>query len=101
MRSCSSASTRRTLISLRLSRRIGAAASHERSSIGSRRTARTAGTFVIALELRATSRAAYAFYSALGYRETGRVPGYYQGVEEAIRMTRDLRIGCVTRAPKS
>ena len=64
-------------------------------------TARTAGTFAIALELRATSLAAYAFYSALGYRETGRVPGYYQGVEEAIRMARDLRICCVTRAPKS
>jgi ribosomal-protein-alanine N-acetyltransferase len=65
-------------------------------------SARTAGTFVIALELRATSAAAYAFYSALGYRETGRAPGYYQGVEEAIRMARDLRIDCgVTRAPKS
>jgi ribosomal-protein-alanine N-acetyltransferase len=64
-------------------------------------TARTAGTFVVALELRATSGAAYAFYSALGYRETGRVPGYYQGVEEAIRMARDLRVDCgVTGAPK-
>jgi ribosomal protein S18 acetylase RimI-like enzyme len=64
-------------------------------------TARTAGTFLIALELRATRRAAHAFYSALGYRETGRAPGYYQGVEEAIRMARDLRVDCsVTRAPK-
>jgi len=65
-------------------------------------TARTAGTFLVALELRATRRAAHAFYTALGYRETGRAPGYYQGVEEAIRMARDLRIDCsVTRAPKS
>jgi ribosomal protein S18 acetylase RimI-like enzyme len=65
-------------------------------------TARTAGTFVVALELRTTSAAAYAFYSALGYRETGRVRGYYQGVEEAIRMARDLRVDCgLTRAPKS
>jgi ribosomal protein S18 acetylase RimI-like enzyme len=57
-------------------------------------TAVTAGTFVIALELRATSGAAHAFYSALGYRESGRVPGYYQGVEDAIRMARDLRGDC-------
>jgi len=65
-------------------------------------SARTAGTFLIALELRATSTAAYAFYSALGYRETGRAPRYYQGVEEAIRMARDLRVDCaVTRTPKS
>jgi [ribosomal protein S18]-alanine N-acetyltransferase len=54
-------------------------------------TAFTAGTFIIGLELRATNDAAYAFYSALGYRELGRVPGYYQGIEPAIRMARDVR----------
>ena len=54
-------------------------------------TAFTAGTFIIGLELRATNEAAVAFYSALGYRELGRVPGYYQGVEPAIRMARDVR----------
>jgi ribosomal protein S18 acetylase RimI-like enzyme len=63
-------------------------------------TAVTAGTFVIALELRATSAAAHAFYSALGYRETGRAAAYYQGMEDAIRMARDLRINDgVLRAP--
>jgi ribosomal-protein-alanine N-acetyltransferase len=63
-------------------------------------TAVTAGTFVIALELRATSAAAHALYSALGYRETGRAAAYYQGVEDAIRMTRDLRVNDgVLRAP--
>lgn len=56
-------------------------------------TALTAGTFVIGLELRATNQGAFAFYSALGYRELGRVPGYYQGVEQAIRMARDVRTG--------
>ena len=55
-------------------------------------TAVTAGTFVIALELRATSAAAHAFYSALGYRDAGRAAAYYQGMEDAIRMTRDLRV---------
>ena len=49
--------------------------------------------FIIGLELRATNEAAFAFYSALGYRELGRVPGYYQGVEPAIRMARDVRTG--------
>ena len=32
----------------------------------------------------------------LGYRELGRVPGYYQGVEPAIRMARDVRAGSGT-----
>jgi ribosomal protein S18 acetylase RimI-like enzyme len=56
-------------------------------------TALEAGTFIIGLELRATNHAAFAFYSALGYRELGRVSGYYQGVEQAIRMARDVRTG--------
>lgn len=54
-------------------------------------TALTAGTFIIGLELRATNEAALAFYAALGYRELGRVTGYYQGIENAIRMARDVR----------
>ena len=54
-------------------------------------TALTAGTFVIALELRAANVGARAFYAALGYQETGEVPGYYQGVEAAIRLKRDIR----------
>jgi len=56
-------------------------------------TALTAGTFIIGLELRATNQAAFKFYAALGYRELGRVSGYYQGVEQAIRMARDVRTG--------
>jgi ribosomal-protein-alanine N-acetyltransferase len=55
-------------------------------------TALTAGTFVIGLELRAENREAQDFYRALGYREIGHVPGYYQGVEAAIRMERDVRV---------
>jgi ribosomal-protein-alanine N-acetyltransferase len=54
-------------------------------------TAAVAGTFVIRLETRAGSRGAQGFYEALGYRQTGRVSGYYQGVEDAIQMARDLR----------
>jgi [ribosomal protein S18]-alanine N-acetyltransferase len=54
-------------------------------------TALTAGTFVIGLELREGNAAARAFYGLLGYRELGQIPGYYQGVENAIRMVRDVR----------
>ena len=51
-----------------------------------------AGTFLIELELRAGNHSARAFYESLGYRETGRLPGYYQRIEDAVRMARDLRI---------
>jgi [ribosomal protein S18]-alanine N-acetyltransferase len=54
-------------------------------------TALTAGTFTIGLELRSENAGARAFYAALGYRELARIPGYYQGVEAAIRMQRDVR----------
>jgi ribosomal-protein-alanine N-acetyltransferase len=56
-------------------------------------SARVAGTFLVQLELRATNAGARAFYESLGYRETGRVPGYYQRLEDAVRMARDLRVG--------
>lgn len=55
-------------------------------------TALTAGTYLIGLELRAQNQAARDFYCLLGYREVGRVPGYYQGIEAAIRMERDVRV---------
>jgi [ribosomal protein S18]-alanine N-acetyltransferase len=55
-------------------------------------TAVTAGTFVISLEVRANNEAALRFYRAFGYQERGALPGYYQGVEAALRMERDLRL---------
>jgi ribosomal protein S18 acetylase RimI-like enzyme len=54
-------------------------------------TALTAGSFIIGLELREGNTAARGFYRALEYRELGQIPGYYQGVESAIRMSRDVR----------
>ena len=54
-------------------------------------TALTAGTFAITLELRSGNGEARAFYRALGYREVTEIPGYYQGMESAIRMVRDVR----------
>jgi ribosomal-protein-alanine N-acetyltransferase len=56
------------------------------------RSALEAGTFDITLEVRAVNHAAQAFYLALGYEPTGRIERYYQGVEDAIRMRRDLRM---------
>jgi ribosomal-protein-alanine N-acetyltransferase len=50
-----------------------------------------AGIFTVNLEVRATNRPARRFYSRLGYRELGESPGYYSGVENAIKLTRDLR----------
>jgi len=50
-----------------------------------------AGIETINLELRATNGAAQGFYRALGFKETGYVPGYYRGVETALRMSRDIR----------
>ena len=36
--------------------------------------------------------ATIAFYERLGYRQLGRVDGYYQGRESAVRMGRDLGV---------
>lgn len=50
----------------------------------------TAGTFKIELEVRAGNEAAQLFYRCLGYGTIAHLPGYYQGVEAALRMGRDL-----------
>jgi ribosomal-protein-alanine N-acetyltransferase len=55
-------------------------------------TALTAGTFIVGLELRALNEPARELYRALGYREVGLIPGYYQGIEAAVRMERDVRV---------
>jgi len=43
--------------------------------------------------VRAARLGARAFYERLGYRALGRIAGYYQGREDAIRMGRDLSLG--------
>jgi ribosomal-protein-alanine N-acetyltransferase len=52
--------------------------------------AMTAGIFSVTLEVRAANREALCFYERMGYRAQVRLPGYYQGVEDALRMDRDL-----------
>ncbi|MEK7875509.1 MAG: GNAT family N-acetyltransferase [Pseudomonadota bacterium] len=71
--------------------------SHQRCGIGGRmmnwleESALVAGITTINLELRTNNSAARDFYRALGFMETACVPGYYQGVETALRMSRDIR----------
>ena len=73
---------------------------YQRLGIGRRliawleKTAMTAGTFFIRLEVRAANVGARWFYRKLGYREVGCIAGYYDQVENAVRMVRDLRVGC-------
>ena len=49
-----------------------------------------AGIFSVALEVRAANEGAQLFYHRMGYRPLVSLPGYYQGIEAAIRMGRDL-----------
>lgn len=54
-------------------------------------SALTAGTFEISLEVRSGNTVARKFYRALGYGEAELLPGYYDRVEDAVRLVRDLR----------
>jgi hypothetical protein len=51
----------------------------------------TAGAFTLCLEVRAHNPVALLFYRELGFDEAGRVPRYYSGREDALRLTKDLR----------
>jgi ribosomal-protein-alanine N-acetyltransferase len=53
-------------------------------------TAIEAGIFRIDLELRAQNRTAREFYERLGFDPLNMIPGYYQGCEAALRMSRRL-----------
>src|ERR1044071_918834 len=52
--------------------------------------ATVAGTFRITLEVRENNRDAQRFYERMGYQRLSVVPGYYQGSEAAVRMSRNL-----------
>jgi ribosomal-protein-alanine N-acetyltransferase len=56
-------------------------------------SALVAGIGTIRLELRASNRAARRFYERLGFAEIARVAAYYGGVEDAVRMAREIRRG--------
>ena len=71
--------------------------SHRRQGIGSALlywlevTARTAGIAVIRLQVRSANAAAIVFYRSMGFRATAVQAAYYQGVEDALLMSWDLR----------
>lgn len=55
-------------------------------------SARTAGIFLVRLEMRLLNDGARTFYERLGFEKTGVSPGYYDGREDALRMTHDLSL---------
>ncbi|HEX4151547.1 MAG TPA: GNAT family N-acetyltransferase [Steroidobacteraceae bacterium] len=75
---------------------LAVAGGHRRQGLGRRlidwlsATALEAGVFRIDLELRANNAVARAFYQRLGFEALNIVPGYYQGVEPALRMCKRL-----------
>lgn len=77
---------------------IGVVDTHQRRGIGRQliawveESAVIAGLFKINLEVRCGNNEARRFYAALGYKESGSIPGYYSGIEDAIKLSRDLRV---------
>jgi [ribosomal protein S18]-alanine N-acetyltransferase len=54
-------------------------------------SALAAGITTVTLELRANNYGARAFYRLVGFEEGSYIPGYYRGIETALRMSRDIR----------
>ncbi len=75
---------------------LAVAPEHRRQGLGRQlmrwltSTALEAGVFRVNLEVRTRNEAARLFYQALGFDALNVVPGYYQGREAALRMTRRL-----------
>lgn len=53
-------------------------------------TVRTAGISSVLVESRARNEAALTFYRHLGFEDAGLYPGYYEGVEDARRLVKDM-----------
>ena len=75
---------------------LAVAAPYRRAGVGRQllqwleKCAVVAGIFTVALEVRAANEGAQLFYKRMGYRTLAHLPGYYQGIEAALRMGRDL-----------
>ncbi len=54
-------------------------------------TVQVAGVARIHLETRAANSEAIEFYRRRGFEHTGNCPGYYEGVEDAVRMVKTVR----------
>jgi ribosomal protein S18 acetylase RimI-like enzyme len=77
---------------------LAVAAPHRRAGLGRRllewteQTAVDAGVFQITLEVRVRNQIARRFYQRLGYLERERLVDYYSGIEDALRLSHDLRV---------
>jgi ribosomal protein S18 acetylase RimI-like enzyme len=75
---------------------LGVAPPYRRAGIGRQllewleKCAVVAGIFKVILEVRAGNEGAQLFYKRMGYHTLAHLPGYYQGLEAAHRMGRDL-----------
>ncbi|MEE2674956.1 MAG: GNAT family N-acetyltransferase [Myxococcota bacterium] len=75
---------------------LGVVPSHRRAGLGSRLfewlevIARRGGIERIRLEVRATAEAAQHLYRARGFETLSRLPDYYQGREDALRLQKRL-----------
>lgn len=56
-------------------------------------TLRIAGIATVRVEVRESNRAAQAFYAGLGYEQVDATHRYYQGVETAVHLVKELRAG--------
>ena len=75
---------------------LAVAPPYRRARLGSRllewleKCAVVGGIFNVVLEVRAGNEGAQLFYKRMGYHTLTHIPGYYQGTEAALRMSRDL-----------
>lgn len=75
---------------------LGVAPGHRKRGLGAlllawlEKCAVTAGLENIQVEARQDNPAAIAFYEEQGFRATGRVPGYYRGEVDAVRLEKQL-----------
>lgn len=75
---------------------LGVVPPYRRAGVGRRllewleKCAVVAGIFSVTLEVREKNKEARLFYERMGYRPLAHLPGYYHGVESALRMGRDL-----------
>jgi ribosomal protein S18 acetylase RimI-like enzyme len=53
-------------------------------------TVRAAGISTVQVETRARNDSGIAFYRQRGFDHAGVYPGYYEGVEDAVRLVKDL-----------
>jgi ribosomal-protein-alanine N-acetyltransferase len=76
---------------------LGVVPRHRRKGVASamlawhEQTLWVAGTAAIQVEVRASNRAALALYARLGYEPVNATYGYYQGIETAVHLIRELR----------